>query len=63
MYEEIFQKFSSSVNCEFIPSFTPCVLTVVIIWNICKVRVVDMSRIFSLESFTLCLRLYQGVKN
>jgi hypothetical protein len=38
------------------------VFTVVIIWNICKVSVVDMSRIFSLESLTLCLWLYQGVK-
>jgi len=59
----MFQTFSSSVNRECIPSFTPCVLTVVIIWNICEVSVVEMSRIFSLESFTLCLRLYQSVKN
>lgn len=49
------------MNHEFIPSFTPCVLTVVIIWNICRVSV-DMSRIFSLESLTLCLWPYQGVK-
>jgi len=55
VYEEIFKKFSSSVNLVFISSFTSCVLTVVIIWNVCKVSVVDMSRIFSLESLTLCL--------
>jgi hypothetical protein len=45
--------------CE--PWVYSCVLTVVIIWNICKVSV-DMSRIFSPESLTLCLWLYQGVK-
>ena len=53
MYEEIFQKFSLSMNREFILSLTPCVLTVIIIWNICKVSVIGMSRIFSLESRTL----------
>ena len=55
MYEEIFQKFSSvCVNCEFIPSFIAFVLTVIIILNTCKMSVVGMSVIFSLESLMLC---------